>query len=173
MMLEDQMSLLFIEEAAELLVEFEQSLLLLESLPDDEELLTRVFRCAHTLKGNSKILGFGAIVDSTHELEGLLDRLRRHELAMTRGVADTLLVSLDVLKAQVAEIGGGAPHDKEARVLASTRIAALVADLPSSDAPRASLPPLDFGPLESKAPPPSVPFRPPSRRRTRRHSASR
>ncbi|HVZ32871.1 MAG TPA: chemotaxis protein CheA [Polyangiaceae bacterium] len=145
------MSLLFAEEAAELLADFEQALLLLESLPDDTELLNRVFRCAHTLKGNSKILGFEIVALFTHELENLLDRLRKQELMVTQSVADTLLASLDVLKALVAEVAGGPAHDAKARELASMRIGALVAELQAELVPATPVAPLEFPPLEGDA----------------------
>ena len=48
----------FFEEAAELLTDSEMALIELERHPDDRELLNRIFRCAHTLKGNSAMLGF-------------------------------------------------------------------------------------------------------------------
>ena len=114
--------------------------------PDDAELLNRVFRAAHPLKGNSKILGFETVAKFTHELENLLDRLRKRELFVTQNVADTLLASLDVLNALLAEIGGGAPHDPISREQVSQRIGALVVDLQAELEPKEEHPLLDFGP---------------------------
>ncbi|MDB4973512.1 MAG: cheA [Myxococcaceae bacterium] len=149
--LDEEMSQLFLEEANELLTDYEQALLLLESIPDDVELLNRVFRCAHTLKGNSKILGFQSIAEFTHELEDLLDRLRRRQLMMTRGVADTLLASFDVLKALVAEVAGGPAHDSALRAQVSLRIEALLAEIHASISAALAPRPADPLPLEFPA----------------------
>ncbi|MGH7263532.1 MAG: chemotaxis protein CheA [Candidatus Rokuibacteriota bacterium] len=101
---------LFFEEAADLLRDFESGLLRLEQRPDDAEVLNRVFRSAHTLKGNSGMLGLEAIARFTHALENLLARLRRAEVRATRTVVDSLLASADVLRellrrAQAGEAG--------------------------------------------------------------------
>jgi len=89
----------FFEEATDLLHDFEDGLLRLEQTPGDREVLNRVFRSAHTLKGNSAMLGFEAIAQFTHVLEDLLMRLRDGELVVARPMMDTLLVSADVLRA--------------------------------------------------------------------------
>ncbi len=89
---------LFFDEAAELLRDFEEGLLRLEQHGHDAEVLNRVFRSAHTLKGNSGMLGFEAVARFTHGLENLLARLRSGELPATRPIMDTLLVSADVLR---------------------------------------------------------------------------
>ena len=67
----------FFEEAAELLADFESGLLALEENPSDAELLNRIFRSAHTLKGNSSMLGLDEIAHFTHALEDLPDQLRK------------------------------------------------------------------------------------------------
>ncbi|MDB4972726.1 MAG: hypothetical protein JWN48_1067 [Myxococcaceae bacterium] len=149
------MSELFVEEANELLAEFEQALLLLESLPDDEELSNRVFRCAHTIKGNSRILGFEEIASFTHELENLLDHLRKPEYLVTSAIADTLLSSLDLLRAMVAEVGGGPAHDPVLRARVARRIEGHAAELERPHRREPALrpePPLDFEISERPAP---------------------
>ena len=88
----------FFEEAAELLRDFEEGLLRLERAPRDPEVLNRVFRSAHTLKGNSGMLGFEAIGRFTHVLENVLSRLRSGDLELTRGIVSTLLAAADVLR---------------------------------------------------------------------------
>jgi two-component system chemotaxis sensor kinase CheA len=112
--LEQQLREVFVEEAGEILADFEQALLLLESLPDDPELVDRLFRGAHTLKGNARILGLTRLEQLAHQLETALDALRRQERMATRELTDALLRSLDVLKALTAELHGGAPCDASA-----------------------------------------------------------
>ncbi|HEX6239505.1 MAG TPA: chemotaxis protein CheA [Polyangiales bacterium] len=126
---DEQMSELFVEEANESLRGFEQGLLLLESLPDDASLIDKLFRDIHSLKGNSRILGFDVVTQFAHELESLLDCLRRRDLAVTQPVADTLLACLDVLKELVAEVSGGTPHNAASYREAAQRVAALLVNL--------------------------------------------
>jgi two-component system chemotaxis sensor kinase CheA len=101
---------LFFEESAELLRDFEEGLLRLEQEPDDREVLNRVFRSAHTLKGNSGMLGFEAIARFTHVLESLLAKVRGGTLVASGPVVTTLLASADVIRdllEQAREHGGG------------------------------------------------------------------
>jgi two-component system chemotaxis sensor kinase CheA len=107
----DTMAAAFFEEANELLADFESGLLKLENSPDDAELLNRIFRCAHTLKGNSAMLGFDAVSHFTHALEDLLDKLRKADLNVDGGVIDVLLQSLDIVKELVGEAKGEAEVD--------------------------------------------------------------
>jgi two-component system chemotaxis sensor kinase CheA len=102
----DAMAEAFFEEANELLADFESGLLKLENSPDDTELLNRIFRCAHTLKGNSAMLGFDAVSHFTHALEDLLDKLRKAELQVDALVIDVLLQSFDIVKELVGEAKG-------------------------------------------------------------------
>jgi two-component system chemotaxis sensor kinase CheA len=101
----------FLEEADELLADFEAALLELEADSANPEILNRIFRCAHTIKGNSAMLGLDAVARFTHVLEDLLDRLRNREVALTPALMDTLLRSGDALKELLAETKSGATGD--------------------------------------------------------------
>lgn len=107
----EQLAELFVDEAQETLAEFEQALLLLENLPDDTELTAKLFRCVHTLKGNSRILAFDNIERFAHQLESLLNVMRSGELIVTHAVTDALLLCLDVLKDLVADVAGRGAFD--------------------------------------------------------------
>ncbi|MCX5733068.1 MAG: chemotaxis protein CheA [candidate division NC10 bacterium] len=98
--MEDDLDLIqaFIEESAELAESFEQGLLDLEQTPGDPEVLNRIFRAAHTIKGNSGMLGFTDVMHFTHTLEDVLDRMRKGRLQVTREGMTLLLRSLDMLK---------------------------------------------------------------------------
>lgn len=63
-------------EATELLNLMEESLLRLENTPGDEALINAVFRAAHTIKGTGGVFGFDNIVEFTHIVENVLDRVR-------------------------------------------------------------------------------------------------
>jgi len=94
----------FNEEAAELIEGFEQGLLELEQAPGDPEILNRIFRAAHTIKGNSGMLGFTDVAQFTHVLEDVLDRMRKGRLSVTPAGMTLLLRSLDMLKAKLAAL---------------------------------------------------------------------
>ncbi len=109
----------FFEEAGENLESMEQMLLAVDiANPDDEE-LNAIFRCAHSVKGGAATFGFADVAELTHQMETLLDKLRRHELAPTAAMVDVLLASGDALKAQLARHqGNGAdPIDTTALLL--------------------------------------------------------
>ncbi|HEX7383409.1 MAG TPA: Hpt domain-containing protein, partial [Burkholderiaceae bacterium] len=97
----------FFEEAAENLDRFEQLLLGLDLAAADDETLNAVFRCAHSIKGGAATFGFADVAELTHEMETLLDRLRRHELRPGAGTVDVLLAAGDALRAQLASHQGG------------------------------------------------------------------
>jgi two-component system chemotaxis sensor kinase CheA len=65
---------------------------------DDEE-FNAIFRCAHSVKGGAATFGFSDIAELTHEMETLLDRLRRRELSASPRMVDVLLESGDALRA--------------------------------------------------------------------------
>jgi len=93
---------IFFDEAEELLRLFEDGVLGLEQASGDRECLHSIFRAAHTLKGNSSMLGFERIATVTHALEELLVRLRAGESAPSRAVIDALLSANDMLGTLVA-----------------------------------------------------------------------
>jgi len=106
----------FFEEAGENLANFEGLLLGADCAAPDDEALNAIFRAAHSIKGGSATFGFNDVTGLTHELETLLDRVRKHELSLDLAMIDTLLESGDVLKSQLArhQAGGtGALIDDE------------------------------------------------------------
>ena len=112
----------FFEEAGENLDTMEQKLLGVDIESADDEELNAIFRCAHSVKGGAATFGFTDVAELTHEMETLLDKLRRHELAPTPAMVDVLLASGDALKAQLArhQGNGAAPIDTR-ELLASIR----------------------------------------------------
>ena len=103
----------FFEEAGENLDAMEQLLLNLNVETADDEELNAIFRCAHSIKGGAATFGFGDVAELTHQMETLLDKLRRHELMPTSPMVDTLLQSGDALRAQLGrhQGTGAAPFD--------------------------------------------------------------
>jgi HPt (histidine-containing phosphotransfer) domain-containing protein len=70
---------IFFEEAGENLDQMEQMLLQLDLEQADDEELNAIFRCAHSIKGGAATFGFADVAELTHQMESLLDKLRRHE----------------------------------------------------------------------------------------------
>jgi two-component system chemotaxis sensor kinase CheA len=112
----------FFEEAGENLETMEQMLLNLDVDNADDEELNAIFRCAHSVKGGAATFGFSDVAELTHQMETLLDKLRRHELAPTTAMVDVLLASGDALKAQLGRHqGSGADAVDTTELLFSIR----------------------------------------------------
>lgn len=113
----DQSSLLetFITEAMELVQDLEIDLLSLEESGDDDELVNRIFRAAHTIKGSAGVVGLTKISDFTHSMESILDLVRDHNLTVTSELVSSLLKAVDLLKAmiKVASEGGEEVGERE------------------------------------------------------------
>jgi len=76
----------------------EQLLLALETRPEDRELVSSLFRAAHTIKGNASLLEFNALARFLHNVEDLLDLCRSNILALSQEVISILLQAVDVLR---------------------------------------------------------------------------
>jgi two-component system chemotaxis sensor kinase CheA len=112
----------FFEEAGENLEQMEQMLLAIDVEAAGDEELNAIFRCAHSVKGGAATFGFTDVAELTHQMETLLDKLRRHELVPTTPMVDVLLQSGDALKAQLARHqGNGAEPIDTAELLAAIR----------------------------------------------------
>ena len=92
----------FFEEAGENLANYESMLLAIDVDTASDDELNAIFRVAHSIKGGAATFGFFEVTELTHELETLLDRVRRHELQLKREMVDVLIESGDVLKTQLA-----------------------------------------------------------------------
>ncbi|MDL0080186.1 hybrid sensor histidine kinase/response regulator [Helicobacter zhangjianzhongii] len=94
----------FLIEAFEMVDQLDQDLVELESNPEDLELLNRIFRVAHTIKGSSSFLNFDILTSLTHNMEDVLNKARRDELKITPDVMDVVLLSIDLMKALLQAI---------------------------------------------------------------------
>ncbi len=118
----------FFEEAAEHLAIVEEGLLALEQQPEDRDLLNKIFRSAHSIKGTSGMFGFNAVAQFTHKMETLLDLLRNGQKIVTPQVADLLLKATDCLKTLIdASKDGSAVDDETVQRLTAELAAASVA----------------------------------------------
>jgi len=129
----------FFEEAGENLEAMERMLLALDVGTADDEELNAIFRCAHSVKGGAATFGFADVAELTHEMETLLDKLRRHELQPTTAMVDALLASGDALKDMLARHQGSGADPIDTRELLAT-IRALVGGQPVPAAARPAAP---------------------------------
>ncbi len=94
----------FLVESEELLETVDEGMIALEAAPDDTELLNRIFRALHTIKGTSGFLGFDPVIRVSHRAEDVLNALRRGELKLSRRIIDVLLRSRDQLGRMLGDI---------------------------------------------------------------------
>lgn len=97
----------YLPEARELLEKAQEDTLRLEADPGNDEILASVFRAFHTLKGGAGFLDADHLVDWTHHLEDLLDKLRSHSLPVSPVMIDTILKGLDVIDGMLRELAQG------------------------------------------------------------------
>jgi two-component system, chemotaxis family, sensor kinase CheA len=94
----DQHKEVFREEAYEHLADLENSLLELEENPEDMELIGRVFRSMHTIKGSGSMFGFDTLAAFTHEVETVLDFVRNGRLPVSKKLISLCLAARDCIK---------------------------------------------------------------------------
>jgi two-component system, chemotaxis family, sensor kinase CheA len=97
----------FLIESEELLQGVDQDLISLESSPSDQEVLNRVFRAMHTIKGTAGFLGLEPVVRVGHRAEDVLSNLRRGQIQLTARIMDALLAARDQLGKMLGDIRSG------------------------------------------------------------------
>ena len=102
----EQAIAIYREEAGELLAELEISLLDLEETPADDELINRVFRAMHTIKGSGAMFGFDEIAAFTHEVETVFDMVRNGKMTVTKRLLDLTLKSRDHISSLLTASAG-------------------------------------------------------------------
>jgi len=88
----------FLVEAEEILENLDQDLVDLENNPQDKELLNKIFRGMHTLKGGAGFLNLTPIVEIAHRIEDVFNKLRNDEMELTPELMDVILEGIDQLK---------------------------------------------------------------------------
>ena len=141
----DQFRLGFREEARELLVELEAVLLELNEHREDGELIGRVFRALHTIKGSGAMFGFDDLAAFAHKLENAFDEVRKGQLAVTPELVDLTLSALDQIRAMVEEGEGESAVDPAACSAILAQLRALTGG-PESAAVTSAQPAQDAGP---------------------------
>jgi two-component system chemotaxis sensor kinase CheA len=111
----------FVEESRENLDALDRDLVVLETRPDDPDLLAQVYRAVHTIKGTCGFLGFGRLEALTHSGEDLLDALRSGKLALDADITTSLLRLIDVVRVVLdrIEATGDEGDDDNSEVIAA------------------------------------------------------
>ncbi len=138
---------IFFEEAGENLDQMEQMLLVLDVSAANDEELNGIFRCAHSIKGGSATFGFADVAELTHQMESLLDRLRRHELQLVPQMVDVLLESADASRSLLARHQAGG----QGEAVSTSDLVRRISELAAGGAPAAPAP----APVAAPQPAPS------------------
>jgi two-component system chemotaxis sensor kinase CheA len=136
----DQFKQSFREEAREILVDLESALLELNENRADAELVGRVFRGLHTIKGSGSMFGFEELAAFTHNLETAFDQVRNGRLQIDTELIDLTLAALDQIRAMLeegdkAEAGGAPAADPATRAAILAKVRRL-AGIPESQTSR-------------------------------------
>ena len=144
----------FFEESEEHLAAMEALLLDLDIENPDAEQLNAIFRAAHSIKGSAGTFGFTDLAETTHILENLLDRIRKHELHLRADMVDAFLQCGDLLRAMLEGHQGREGVAPEAVADICARLRLLSSDQPPSAQPVANAPVVDPVVVAIPAPPP-------------------
>ena len=152
----------FLIEAFELIEQIDHDLVELEANPEDLELLNRIFRVAHTVKGSSSFLNFDVLTELTHHMEDVLNKARKGELKITPDIMDVVLESVDMMKGLLESIrdngsDAAAGIDIKNICVRLTQISegeapSAAAEAPAAPAPEPAKEPEPAAPAEEAAP---------------------
>ena len=147
----------FREETEECLAQMEQLLLALEANPGDRELVSALFRAAHTIKGNASLLEFDALARFLHDVEDLLDVFRGNSVVLSHEVISILLQTVDAQRQLAKRAVEGEASLLSEHAALSARLIELTAEIKSAEtvvpeeSSATALPDLSAGARESKA----------------------
>ena len=139
----------FQEEAREIVLELESALLELNERREDSELVGRVFRALHTIKGSGAMFGFDTLAAFTHHIENAFDLVRNSRLTVTPDLISLSLAAVDQIKAMLDESAGRGHADPatSAQLLEKVRALTGAVETPQEKKPEvAGEPALQAGP---------------------------
>ncbi|TYZ23504.1 chemotaxis protein CheA [Selenomonas ruminis] len=139
---------MFLDESHEHLQSLNEGLLSLEENSEDVSVVNDIFRNAHTLKGMSATMGYNKIAELTHEMEDVLDLIRKEQLKLDEDIIDTLFKCLDSLEQMINSVADGESEDV---VDVSDLVAKLSAISKGEPAPAAAAPAAAEKPAEAAA----------------------
>lgn len=125
----------FFDEAEEHLANLESQVLGLDLAAVDTDTQNEIFRAAHSIKGGAATFGFKDMADLTHNVETLLDDVRKGRRAMTTEMVDAILQTVDLLKAMASAHRSRAPLPESAGRALTERLVAMVKQAPETAQP--------------------------------------
>ena len=138
---------MFLDESHEHLQSLNEGLLRLEENMEEIGAVNDIFRNAHTLKGMSATMGFAKIAELTHEMEDVLDLVRKEQLKLNEDIMDTLFKCLDSLEQMVDSVGNGEAED----VVDVTDLVAKLSSISKGTPPPAAAAPAAAAPAAAEA----------------------
>ncbi len=115
----------FVAETRDLIEQLDVDLLSLEKGAADKDLVNRVFRAFHTIKGTSGFLNFTPCTELAHQAEELLNLIRNGKIFPTPEIVDVLLESVDWIKNFVTDVANRQEREYNIQPLVSRIIANL------------------------------------------------
>lgn len=97
----------FLIETQELLDTLTGDLMEIEQNPDDDDLINKIFRSFHTIKGTSSFMGVDKISTITHNAEDILNKVRRHEMSINQDIIDVMLEVQDWIQVMLEQLKAG------------------------------------------------------------------
>ena len=145
---------IFKEEAYDLLDDIEAALLELRDNPGDSELINRLFRAFHTIKGSGAMFGFKAVSKFTHEVETAIDKIREGTGVVPDALREILLTARDQILAMIETEDPDSPEIQESAQL-------ILAQLAPATSAKSTPKPASPTPAPAAAPPPTAKPAPP------------
>src|SRR5689334_5905737 len=103
----------FEDETRELLCEMEAALLELEKSPEDGDMICRVFRALHTIKGGCGIFGHDYLAEFVHEVETIFDLVRSGKISACKELITLTLAASDHIRGMVTtSCEGSLPEER-------------------------------------------------------------
>jgi two-component system chemotaxis sensor kinase CheA len=112
----------FYEEAQDHLSAMESLAVAIDAGRGDDESMNALFRAAHSIKGGAAAFGHTQLAEFTHDLETILDRVRKREAALNKAMVDVILEAGDVMRAHVAALDTGVAPDAQAMEVIRMRL---------------------------------------------------
>jgi two-component system chemotaxis sensor kinase CheA len=141
-------SKLFVSESRESLRIMNDALLELEKNPENKELVDRIFRSAHTIKGMAGMMNFKAVVETAHAIEDVLGWIRDGRLQLKENVVETIFTGFDTLDAMVIAVEASAEIRENPGLIQQLR--GLVSGAGERATPKKKTPEIEPEPVKSK-----------------------
>ncbi|WP_045212296.1 hybrid sensor histidine kinase/response regulator [Desulfonatronovibrio magnus] len=123
--MDDETLQMYVEESREHLEDIENDLLTIEADGDDIniDLVNKVFRAAHSMKGGAGFLGLNNVKELAHKIENVLDMIRNNEIVPNPEIVNIILLAFDRLSELIENIAQSDDMDITEHVVALTGVA--------------------------------------------------